>query len=123
MKSSCDSPFGLGLPELRAIVAEGLKGGDWCDLYFEQTVYNDLLLRDGVVASGGFHLDYGCGVRVLDGEKTGYAYSESTAMPALMDAARAARSMPTWAWLSKTVKWTTTNGTCSAPPCRTCRSA
>lgn len=93
MKSSCDSPFGLGLPELRAIVAEGLKGGDWCDLYFEQTVYNDLLLRDGVVASGGFHLDYGCGVRVLDGEKTGYAYSESTAMPALMDAARAARSI------------------------------
>ena len=42
--------FGLSLPQLRAIVAEGIKGGDWCDLYFEQTVYNDLLLRDGAAA-------------------------------------------------------------------------
>ncbi|MBR5905352.1 MAG: TldD/PmbA family protein [Bacteroidales bacterium] len=93
MKRSCIDIFGVGIPQLRAIVSEGLKGGNWCDLYFEQTVYNDLLLRDGVVASGGFHLDYGCGVRVLDGEKTGYAYSESTDLPSLMDAARAARSI------------------------------
>ncbi|MBO4671585.1 MAG: TldD/PmbA family protein [Bacteroidales bacterium] len=85
--------FGVDTAGLRNIVAEGLKGGSWCDLYFEQTVYNDLLLRDGIVASGGFHLDYGCGVRVLDGEKTGYAYSESTEMPALMDAARAAAAI------------------------------
>lgn len=92
MKNSIDI-FGIGIPQLRAIVAEGLKGGNWCDLYFEQTVYNDLLLRDGAVASGGFHLDYGCGVRVLDGEKTGYAYSESTDFTALLDAARAARSI------------------------------
>ena len=49
--------FGLSLAQLRAIVSEGIKGGDWCDLYFEQTIYNDLLLRDGTVASGGFHLD------------------------------------------------------------------
>ena len=92
MRNSIDI-FGIGIPQLRAIVAEGLKGGNWCDLYFEQTVYNDLLLRDGAVASGGFHLDYGCGVRVLDGEKTGYAYSESTDFTALLDAARAARSI------------------------------
>lgn len=85
--------FGVDCAGLRSIVAEGLKGGRWCDLYFEQTAYNDLLLRDGTVASGGFHLDYGCGVRVLDGEKTGYAYSESTDMPALLDAARAAAAI------------------------------
>ena len=93
MRRSCKEIFGVDRPQLRSVVAEGLKGGNWCDLYFEQTVYNDLLLRDGSVASGGFHLDYGCGVRVLDGEKTGYAYSESTDMTALLDAARAARSI------------------------------
>ena len=93
MRRSCKEIFGVDQPQLRAVVAEGLKGGNWCDLYFEQTVYNDLLLRDGSVASGGFHLDYGCGVRVLNGEKTGYAYSESTEMHALLDAARAARSI------------------------------
>ena len=89
MKNKLDL-FGVTPAQLRAIVSEGLKGGDWCDLYFEQTVYNDLLLRDGVVASGGFHLDYGCGIRVLNGEKTGYAYSESTEFQSLIDAARAA---------------------------------
>ena len=85
--------FGVSAGQMRTIVAEGLKGGDWCDLYFEQTVYNDLLLRDGAVASGGFHLDYGCGVRVLNGEKTGYAYSESTEFQSLMDAAKAAAAV------------------------------
>lgn len=86
--------FGLSEDQLRAIVAEGLGcGGDWCDLYFEDTSYSDLLLRDGEVGSGGFHVDYGCGVRVLSGEKTGYAYSESTDFKALLDAARAAGSI------------------------------
>ena len=88
-----NNPFGISLAQMRSIVAEGLKGGDWCDLYFEQTVYNDLLLRDSAVASGGFHFDYGCGIRVLSGEKTGYAYSESTDMPSLLAAARAAASI------------------------------
>ena len=92
MNSKADI-FGISEPQLRSIVAEGLKGGDWCDLYFEQTVYDDLLLRDGTVASGGFHFDYGCGIRVLDGEKTGYAYSESTDMPSLLTAARAATAI------------------------------
>lgn len=76
---------------MKALVAEGLKGGgDWCDLFFEYTSYTDLLLRDGQVGSGGSHVDYGCGVRVLSGEKTGYAYSESTEFSALMEAAKAA---------------------------------
>ena len=92
MTASLDT-FGLTPSQLRQLAAEGLRGGDWCDLYFEQTVYNDLLLRDGSVASGGFHLDYGCGIRVLDGERTGYAYSESTDMPSLLAAARAAASI------------------------------
>ena len=86
--------FGLSHAQLQTLVAEGLKaGGDWCDLYFEDTSYCDLLLRDSEVTSGGFHVDYGCGVRVLSGEKTGYAYSESTDFPSLLGAARAASSI------------------------------
>ena len=47
----CDR-FGVSEEQLRALVAEGLRaGGDWCDLYFEDTSYHDLLLRDGVVGS------------------------------------------------------------------------
>ena len=86
--------FGVTEEQLRALVAEGLRdGGDWCDLYFEDTSYHDLLLRDGVVGSGGYHVDYGCGIRVLKGEKTGYAYAETTDFPSLKSAARAAASI------------------------------
>lgn len=79
---------------LRQLVAEGLSGGgDFCDLYFDNTSYRDILLRDGEVTSGGFHIDYGVGIRVLSGEKTGYAYSESTDIPSMMSAARAAAAI------------------------------
>jgi len=90
---SCER-FGLTEGQLRALVAEGLRdGGEWCDLYFEDTAYHDLLLRDGVVGSGGYHVDFGCGIRVLKGEKTGYAYAESTDFASLKSAARAAGSI------------------------------
>ena len=86
--------FGISEEQMKALVAEGLRsGGSWCDLYFESTVYFDLLLRDSEVSSGGYHQDYGCGIRVLDGEKTGYAYSESTDYASLLNAARAASSI------------------------------
>ena len=65
-------------------------GGDFCDFYFEHTTFFNLLLKDGVVSSGGFHTDFGVGIRVLKGEKTGYAYSETTEMPDMLKAAKAA---------------------------------
>lgn len=76
---------------LDRLVEEAMvSGGSYCDLYFENTTYGSLLLRDGAVTSGGSHVDFGVGVRVLSGEKTGYAYSESTAWPDLLACARAA---------------------------------
>ena len=73
--------FNVTPVQLQKITAAALsRGGDYCDLYFEYTTYFNLLLKDGVVSSGGFHTDYGVGIRVLNGEKTGYAYSENTDM-------------------------------------------
>ena len=71
------------------------KGGDFADLYFEYTTYFNLLLKDGVVSSGGFHTDFGVGIRVLKGEKTGYAYSENTEMHDMLEAAKAASAIAT----------------------------
>lgn len=78
------------------------RGGDYCDLYFEYTTFFNLLLKDGVVSSGGFHTDYGVGIRVLDGEKTGYAYSETTEMADMLKAAKAASAIASGAYGSRT---------------------
>lgn len=79
---------------LREVVSEGLKhGGDWCDLYFEDSSYNELLLRDGEVTSGGHHLDFGAGIRVIKGDKTGYAYTEKIDRRSLLSAAGMAASI------------------------------
>ena len=85
------SIFQVDTPVLDRLVEEGLRnGGNYCDLYFENTTYGSLLLRDGAVSSGGNHIDFGVGIRVLAGEKTGYAYSESTLEADMLACARAA---------------------------------
>ena len=83
--------FSVTENDLQSLMQESLRhGGDFADLYFEDTTCSDLLLMDGEVSSGGFNIDYGVGIRVLKGEKTGYAYSESTDRTSMRAAARAA---------------------------------
>ena len=84
----------MGESQLDTLVAEALRhGGDYCDLFFENTTYGNLTLRDGIVNAAGRHIDYGVGIRVLCGEKTGYAYAESTALPDMLASARAAAAI------------------------------
>lgn len=88
--------FKVSEPQLQTLTATALAhGGDYCDLYFEHTTFFNLLLKDGVVSSGGFHTDFGVGIRVLKGEKTGYAYSENTEITDMLNAARAASAIAT----------------------------
>lgn len=83
--------FGMTVSRMEDLTSLGLRrGGSYCDLYFENSVYDNLLLRDGEVSSGGFHIDYGAGIRVLDSDRTGYAYSESTDPDEMVKAAQAA---------------------------------
>jgi len=86
--------FGVDDNLLRELVQTALsRGGTYSDLFFENTSYGNLYLRDGAVTSGGSHVDFGAGVRVLEGEKTGYAYSESTAKADLLSCAKAASAI------------------------------
>ena len=86
--------FQVSETQLERLVEEGLeRGGNYCDLYFENTVIQIHQLIDGEVTSGGLNVDYGVGIRVLCGEKTGYAYSESTLPSDMEAAARAASSI------------------------------
>lgn len=86
--------FGVSVEDMSRLVSEALRsGGDYSDLFFENTTNGNIVLRDGIVSDGGFSVDYGVGIRVLMGEKTGYAYSESTDMKSMMEAAKAASAI------------------------------
>lgn len=57
------------------------KGGDYADLYVEKSFYNTITLQDEEVNAAGVHQEGGLGIRVVKGQNTGYAYTES-AIPA-----------------------------------------
>jgi TldD protein len=66
---------------------------DHADLYFQASQHESWMLEDGLIKEGGYGIDYGVGVRALSGEKTGFAYSDDIILPALEEAAQAARSI------------------------------
>ncbi len=95
--------FGVSEQQLQRLIGTALaKGGDYADLYFEYTTFFNLNLKDGVVSSGGFHTDCGVGIRVLKGERTGYAYSENLAMEEMLKAAQAASAIAQSDGISRT---------------------
>jgi TldD protein len=66
---------------------------DNADLYFQASHSEAWVLEDGIIKNGSFNIDRGVGVRAMSGEKTGFAYSDDILMPALEQAAQAARSI------------------------------
>ena len=63
------------------------------DMYFQSVREESWALEDGIVKDGAHSIDSGVGVRALAGEKAGFAYSDEVVMPALLEAARAARAI------------------------------
>jgi TldD protein len=85
-----------GLDEHRIEQALGLVLGsaiDAADLYFQLSHEESWALEDGIVKDGHASIEQGVGVRAMAGEKTGFAYSDEIMMPALEEAARAARAI------------------------------
>ena len=66
---------------------------DLADLYFEYSKSESWSLEDGIVKEGAYAIDQGVGVRAISGEKTGFAYSDELALPALKKASEAARAI------------------------------
>jgi TldD protein len=66
---------------------------DTADLYFQISRQESWTVEDGIIKSGSFNLDQGVGVRAVSGEKTGFAYSDELMLPALEQAANAARAI------------------------------
>jgi TldD protein len=77
--------------DLEAYLSEALsRGGDYADLYFEYRINHSLVLEEQIVKSATKGVNVGVGVRVIAGEKTGYAYSDDLEREHIMKAARTA---------------------------------
>ena len=74
----------------RALEAAIQAGGDFAEVFFEDTVKNSVEYKDGKIDSALCGRDYGVGIRVLSGENYAYAYTCDTSEESLIETARAA---------------------------------
>jgi TldD protein len=87
-------PAGLGETELARLMGQLMSGSvDYGDLYFQYSRHESWSLEEGKVKSGSHSIEQGVGVRAVAGEKTGFAYSDEIMLPALLEAAGAARAI------------------------------
>lgn len=86
--------FEVSAEMLQKVIAEAMsKGGDYADLYFEHKKTNNLGLEDGKVNRAFSNVDFGVGIRVLKGDQTGFAYSETITLDAMLNAAKMAANI------------------------------
>ncbi len=83
----------LGISErlMERCLGEALSaGGDYADLYFESVTSTSLGIDESLVKSASQGISVGCGIRVLSGERTGFAYTDDLSSDRLLKAARTA---------------------------------
>src|SRR5438067_9648347 len=82
---------GVTTGDLESYLGEALsRGGDYADLYFEYRINRSIVLEEQIIKSATKGVNLGVGVRVISGEKTGYAYSDDLNRENVMKAARTA---------------------------------
>lgn len=79
----------------RALISKVLKkalekGGDFSEVYIESRVSRQIVMEESKFRSGLYGISQGAGVRVISGNKTGYAYTDVVDEKSLMRAARVA---------------------------------
>src|SRR5664279_5782552 len=83
--------YGLTEPNVERYLGAALSAGaDYADLYFEYLTSTSLSLDESMVKSASQGISAGCGVRVVGGERTGYAYTDDLAPGKILHAARTA---------------------------------
>ena len=83
--------FGMTKNDLEQYLAAALcAGGDFADLYFEYQTSTSISVDESLVKSASQGISAGCGIRVISGERTGYAYTDDLARDKILRAARTA---------------------------------
>src|SRR6476646_834096 len=83
--------FGITRGDLESYLAEALsQGGDYADVYFEYLSTSHISIDESIIKSAAEGVSLGVGVRVIAGERTGYAYSDDLSPEKVRKAARVA---------------------------------
>jgi TldD protein len=84
-------PAGLDKETLRKLLEICLsRGGEFAEAYYERTIENSISLDEDKISEATRGLDMGVGFRVLQGEKTGFAFSDDLDFAKLKEAAETA---------------------------------
>ena len=80
--------FNITDAQIESLLGTALsKGGAYADLYFEYTVLNSLGLEEQIIKSANRAVRQGVGVRVVSGERTGFAYCDEIEIDSIRKAA------------------------------------
>ena len=87
-------PAQLGTDQLQTLLGGKLTGSaDYADIYFQHSRHEAWVLEDGLVRDASFNLERGAGVRIVSGDKTGFAYSDDITLDTLREASSAAAAI------------------------------
>jgi TldD protein len=69
------------------------KGGEFAEVYVENRISRTIAMEESKVKSAVFNISQGAGVRVISGDKTGYAYTDELNEDKLLRAAQVASTI------------------------------
>ena len=83
--------YGVTAADVELYLSEALsRGGDYADIFFEQRVNSSVAYEEQIIKTATKSVNLGVGVRVISGEKTGYAYAEDLDRESILKASRTA---------------------------------
>jgi TldD protein len=93
-RSAILTPAELSDSDLDRLLGQLLgRGIDAADAYFQSSRLESWVLEDGIIKEGTHNIEQGVGVRVVSGEKSGFAYTDEILLPNLLQAGRTARAI------------------------------
>ena len=86
--------FGVDPDTIWRVMAAALaRGGEYCDIFFQNTLSNSIRVEDNIVNAASTGIQLGVGIRVLKGDQTGYSFTEDLSLNSMQAAARTAANI------------------------------
>ncbi|MEC9361297.1 MAG: TldD/PmbA family protein, partial [SAR324 cluster bacterium] len=94
VKQLFEKEMGIDQTVVNQLLSTALRhGGDFADIHFEYSTRNSVVMEDGIIKNSAVAVVSGVGIRVVQNDQTGYAYSEDFDLKPMLHAARTAASI------------------------------